>query len=301
MTRGELEFMARINIEDSLYKEQAFIDLVVATGSIEVALGALVRAWTVAQKYWVPDRKRIPRDVWDRERLRQAIIDSGLADENADGIYMRESDEQFSWLFQRSEAGKKPKRARQNDQESMFEQGESVDIGRSSVDDREESVDHRARSSYSSSFSSSPSISDSGSSSSSGEEEVNALARGSTPQPALFVEVWNSNRGELSKAKLTETRKKHIKQRIKEEPDLEYWTRVVRRIAESDFCCGRGAGGGTWVATIDWLLRPDTHVKVMEGKYDNRSGPRGGGPPTREQRITESNKAAYDAIDRGEF
>lgn len=43
------------------------------------------------------------------------------------------------------------------------------------------------------------------------------------------------------------------------------------RISTSDFCRGKNERG--WVATFDWLLQPDTAIKVLEGKYDNRGKP----------------------------
>jgi hypothetical protein len=41
----------------------------------------------------------------------------------------------------------------------------------------------------------------------------------------------------------------------------------VKRIASSAFCTGTNDRG--WRATPDWLLRPDTAAKVLEGKYDD--------------------------------
>jgi hypothetical protein len=81
-----------------------------------------------------------------------------------------------------------------------------------------------------------------------------------------FLNTWLDNCGGLSKPRgLNESRRKKIKARWGEKPDLEYWAEVVRRMAASSFCCEGG-----W-ATFDWLITNDTnHMKVMEGKYDNR-------------------------------
>lgn len=93
-----------------------------------------------------------------------------------------------------------------------------------------------------------------------------------TPNPTKdFLEVYNSSCGDLPKAKaLSKGRLKHLTERLKENPDLDYWRGVIERIAASDFCNGKNDRG--WKADIDFLLRPDTHVKVIEGKYDNRGG-----------------------------
>ena len=72
-----------------------------------MALGALVMAWRTAQEYWVPSKKRIPIAKWSLLSTAQAVIDSGLAVLNSDGVYVAGSEEQFAWLFQRAEAGKK--------------------------------------------------------------------------------------------------------------------------------------------------------------------------------------------------
>lgn len=104
--------MARINVEPNLFTRGEWLALVVATGSPDTALGALVRIWTVAQRFWFPDRKPIPLDVWNRERLNQAVIDCGLAESRTDGIYVRGSEEQFAWLFEASAKGKKSAAAR---------------------------------------------------------------------------------------------------------------------------------------------------------------------------------------------
>lgn len=84
---------------------------------------------------------------------------------------------------------------------------------------------------------------------------------------AGFVAAWNSNCGSLAKVtKVTESRKRKIKCRLHDVQDLSYWTGVVQKMAGSKFC-----QGGKW-ATFDWLCSNDTnHVKVFEGKYDNRT------------------------------
>lgn len=73
-------------------------------------------------------------------------------------------------------------------------------------------------------------------------------------------------------AAITDKRKTSIKARLKETPKQidpkEYWQNIIQRILDSDFCCGKSKNG--WKASFDWLLQPDTHIKVLEGKYDNK-------------------------------
>jgi hypothetical protein len=46
-----------------------------------------------------------------------------------------------------------------------------------------------------------------------------------------------------------------------------YWVDVIKRVASSKFCNGDNDRG--WVADFDFLIRPDTHHKVLEGKYSS--------------------------------
>ncbi len=87
---------------------------------------------------------------------------------------------------------------------------------------------------------------------------------------AALLEAWNVNRGPLRAVELlTDKRKQKLRLRWAEKPDPAYWCEVVRRIAKSSFCTGKNDKG--WAADFDWLITNDTnHVKVMEGKYDDR-------------------------------
>lgn len=99
--------MARVNIEDSLYRDNRFIELYIKLGSLETALGALIRVWSVAQKFYLLDDRRIPIEEWKKQKLNDSVIDVGLA-ENVNGrVRVAGSDEQFKWLAQRVDAGRK--------------------------------------------------------------------------------------------------------------------------------------------------------------------------------------------------
>lgn len=95
------------------------------------------------------------------------------------------------------------------------------------------------------------------------------------PPPAsdqinFVLSSWNKWSGKLPKAKgLNSTRKKHTAVLLREHPDEAYWTEVVQKIQASNFCNGKNDRG--WIATFDWFIRGDTHLKVLEGKYDNRT------------------------------
>lgn len=101
------EGMARINIEDSIYKDIRFISLVSKLGDLDRALGALVRAWSLAQKWYVTPDRTIPDEEWKKNLLPEEIINVGLAQRVGSRIRVMGSDEQFAWLQQRIDAGRK--------------------------------------------------------------------------------------------------------------------------------------------------------------------------------------------------
>ena len=46
------------------------------------------------------------------------------------------------------------------------------------------------------------------------------------------------------------------------------WIEVVKKLSNSSFCNGKNDSG--WKANFDFLVKPGTNVKVLEGNYDNR-------------------------------
>lgn len=93
--------------------------------------------------------------------------------------------------------------------------------------------------------------------------------------------AWNSHCGNLPKVReLSAKRKKQIKLRLSEEPDLEIWTKVIKHIAKLDWCNGRGTR--KWFASFDFLLKPDTRIRFLE-ELENKTG--------------SKNSKVHDAID----
>lgn len=84
-----------------------------------------------------------------------------------------------------------------------------------------------------------------------------------------LIQIWNENCGPLPKViSDSASRAKASAARLDEEKNLDVWVAVVKRIAASAFCCGNN--DRRWQANFDWLLKPDTRLKVLEGKYDSR-------------------------------
>ena len=67
---------------------------------------------------------------------------------------------------------------------------------------------------------------------------------------------------------MSKKRETAARARWKENPSQEYWADVVKAMAASNFCGGLSTH---FVADFDFLCKPDTGMKVLEGKYKNRS------------------------------
>lgn len=101
---------------------------------------------------------------------------------------------------------------------------------------------------------------------------VDAAAPTRLPSPQALADLWNSTRRldlpKVTKLKATSTRWKSAKARLADEPDLDYWRKTIERLNQSAFCCGQNDRG--WTASFDWLIKPETHLKLSEGRYDTR-------------------------------
>lgn len=88
-------------------------------------------------------------------------------------------------------------------------------------------------------------------------------------------ELYNSICVDLPRCtELTNMRKKLLKARWKQYPDLAFWQSFFERVQASDFLCGRSAptnGRPPFVADFTWIIRPENFQKILEGKYDNRN------------------------------
>ena len=67
---------------------------------------------------------------------------------------------------------------------------------------------------------------------------------------------------------LTDRRKEMLNARLKEY-DKQALVEVVQKAADSNFL--NGGGDKPFVATFDWIFRPNNFPKVLEGNYDNRT------------------------------
>jgi hypothetical protein len=103
-------------------------------------------------------------------------------------------------------------------------------------------------------------------------EEVEEQEEGEKPLPPEVI-FWNANRGQLAEV-LAMNSKRATALRARRVDD--FWRTnfepAVLKLAALRFC--QGANDRGWKATFDWMLRPDTVAKIIEGHYDeNRATP----------------------------
>lgn len=116
-------------------------------------------------------------------------------------------------------------------------------------------------------------------------QEKLPLSGGELPQIAHVWNKWaHDSLSKVVSVPESGTRFKNMLCRWREKPNEDYWVGVVRKISASSFCLGKN--DRDWKADIDFLIRPDTASKVLEGKYDN---------PPEEKKKTELVVVSYNS------
>lgn len=95
-------------------------------------------------------------------------------------------------------------------------------------------------------------------------------------KPEDLVEGWNECASMTGLAQVRQcrgSRRKRTLDRLREQPDVGFWTLVFRQLKTSRFLRGQAGGNGNghapWRADFDWLVSNDVNcVKVSEGKYE---------------------------------
>jgi hypothetical protein len=87
-----------------------------------------------------------------------------------------------------------------------------------------------------------------------------------------YLKLWNEKMPWKLNG-ITSLRHKHLNERLKEPAFVDNFPTILDKILASDFLTGRKPSDThpNFKADFDWLIANDTnHVKVMEGKYDNK-------------------------------
>jgi hypothetical protein len=82
------------------------------------------------------------------------------------------------------------------------------------------------------------------------------------------VKRWTDKRRGMLEARIRESCKLG-----KSADSIEYWRTFFGQVADSDFLCGRQT---KWRADLEWLIKSENFVKVIENKYENRRPTNGG-------------------------
>lgn len=96
--------MARINIEDSIFKDPRFINYCIKKGDQNLALGCLVNFWIIAQKFFL-SHGEIPNEEFIKYYLDETIIMVGLAERTQTGVKAKGQNKEFAWLASKKKAG----------------------------------------------------------------------------------------------------------------------------------------------------------------------------------------------------
>jgi hypothetical protein len=270
--------MARTNVEDDWFvdksRRRATLIRIVANlpkDPERQADGLALDAWSTAQRYWKDGEQLIPEDVWTRSGF-EPLIEAGLAERRENGIYVRGSSSHHDWLYRKNEAAKRGGAARKNaprDERGRFQPsaGDGPAIHHPVAGPAGKKV-HPSTTPPAPAPAPAPALKDSPS------ESCPTAAVG----PRELAQVWNELKApchpevRLSSLKASSPRWRHAAARLKEQPDLDYWREVIRRLAGWPW--GRGENDRGWVAGFDYLVKPDTHVRAMEGAFADRSAPK---------------------------
>lgn len=124
-----------------------------------------------------------------------------------------------------------------------------------------------------------------------------AKASSVPPECELIVQSWNvmAKATDLSLvAKLTDKRRSALRARLRSD-GMEAFSLAIGRIPRCPFLLGQNERG--WTADFDFLLKPDSVTKILEGKYDGRPGKNSSGDIDRRTSIA---RALDRRIDRAE-
>lgn len=102
--------------------------------------------------------------------------------------------------------------------------------------------------------------------------EPTATTQAGDDLPPL-AQIWNSyahsSLNRIIACNKTSIRYQNAILRYKENPRESYWMGVIKKLNESKFCLGDNEA--KWKCDFDWLCKPDVAIKILEGKYDNRT------------------------------
>lgn len=97
-----------------------------------------------------------------------------------------------------------------------------------------------------------------------GGEEPKSKSQSLTSEE--FLNAWNAVAHFQHARALTSKRLRAFRARVNDEFWLTNWRKALEHAARLPFCSG--SNDRSWIAAIDWFLRPDTVMRIIEGAYD---------------------------------
>ena len=105
-----------------------------------------------------------------------------------------------------------------------------------------------------------------------GETASAAIAAPPSSAVQEFTLAWNAVGAPFKPlAQWTASRQKWLGARMKDSWWKEHWREGLERMRKSAFCRGE-TDHGTWMADVEFFLKPNSVAKLLEGKYDDRNG-----------------------------
>lgn len=231
--------MARINIEDKWWTDPRRYQLAERLKNLRLADGLMVEVWALAQRFWGNHRAKVPLIVFQQIPDFELLFECDLAIKHGGNVYVRGTKEFHEWYASLKESASKGGKSKGNQPKRIASERQA---------DRKSPTPTPT-----------PTLT---------LTLINKEEREETPHP--LARVWKENKGALPDIKAwNKDRQKKSDQRWSEKPDFEYWTEVVKKLSASKFCTGGNDRG--WRADFDFLLQPNTHVRAIEGRYDNNT------------------------------
>ena len=97
-----------------------------------------------------------------------------------------------------------------------------------------------------------------------------------SPKCDEIFREWNNQSVFPKCLVLSEPRRRSLEARLREPFFVQNWREAMAKIRKSSFCRGKNDRG--WRADFDWFVKPGSVVKIMEGKYDDRTSGSASGP-----------------------
>ena len=274
--------MARINIEDAIYSDVRFHALLAKCGGdSDRAIGAMVRAWSLAQAWYLNEetKRMIPCTEWKKQRICDLLIEVGLAEAQENLIYVCGSDDQFAWLIQKSEAGRKSGEARKK---KNFDEHTLTDVkSRSTHVNGPEPLSPSLSPTLSQSLDPNTPLTPQGEDvgefgdlKSAAEKSTSELCKNAQSARVRLddaFQLYNEILAGVGKLRHVRdvgdrTRREFINS-LTAFPSLDHWRELFEMVKKSKKLTGQVET--TWLATFSWLAVKENALKVEQGAYDD--------------------------------